>query len=149
MRQWIKYPEIMLSTSVGEVRAAFTNGSHVAVDPKSVTYKGVEYVGMMHLYADGDSGPWTPREKTGDYLRRASDWKDAPRTYAAAIRAAMVDAVRAYVAEHPEVLRDAEYADANNALSRLEDERAEAAEKLAEVDAEIAAVEARLSRVSA
>lgn len=153
-RSYIKYPHVPLTTEYGPAVAAFTDAGHVSVgtdgahindDNPCLTFRGQEYLVHVHLYV---SLGWDV--KPGDHvsIQRRPQWTDAPRTHRDKIVAAIASAVRAYLAEHPETLREAEYASANNELLALEGERRKAAEELAQLDARIAEQSARLAAVA-
>lgn len=119
--------------------------AHVNDDKPAVDYRGESYLASGHFYRQPD-GTFTdhPPEGNGHTFsatRRAS-WSDAPRTYAAAIRDAMAEAVRQ--AWTPELDRAGTEADVAQQLHILEDQRADQLAKVAELDTQIAAQRARL-----
>lgn len=145
---WIKYPTIEdVPTKYGSVTLAFTNAGHVHVqteghvnDTKPVlTYRGLEYLASVHLYAATD---WCEgSERYGFYItRRSPTERTASPTARLAIVDALTDTVRAYVADHPEVLRQAAYADANNEFERVQTLRDELLKEQAELATQLEAL---------
>lgn len=143
-RTFISSPSVGLTTAYGPVKASFTDSGHVAVrvdahvndEKPALVYRGQEFIGMVHLWADAGAG-WEMRDGSDCSLSRRPQSTDAPVTYARAMVAAVRDAVVSYVAEHPEVLAAADYANANNALMRLHADRDEVIARLADLDSRI------------
>lgn len=145
--EWMTYPTIDLTTAYGPVRASFTSSHHVAVhiDPTPLVYRGKEFGGMAHLYADGPDGAWSPRSRTDVTIAAKVPYglgKDAPPTFRSAMLDAMRSALLGYVADNPDILRAADYAQAHRDLNGLEKEADELAGKLAAVRKDVRAAEA-------
>lgn len=153
---WLAYPTIMnVPTALGSVNLAFTDGSHVHVstdahindDVPTVRYRGTDYLVSVHLYAEHGWGPNPdPSMAYQVHLKRRPQWDDASRTARAAIVEVLSSAVRQYVADHPDVLRQAEYADANNDADRTEGKITELAAELKTLRTELRKQRARQAR---
>lgn len=137
MTDWIASPAVTLNTAYGLVRAAFTRSTHVAVSVQAhhndnlpaLTYRGTDYIGMVHLFAGEPGERWAIRDlsdvslsKRGNYGNNA----DAPRTHRDALVSALTDAVMAYISDDPDVLRQADYSHAAQLLHSLEQDQVEA-----------------------
>jgi hypothetical protein len=141
---WINYPTFKaVPMAYGPVDMAFTDGSHVSVRSTEITYRGKGYTCNVGLYADRE---WQPNPAHYASVHRAGSIESAPPTYHAAIIDAIVTAVREYVAANPDVLRAAEFADANNEADHLDDEVARLSADLDKLRAEAATSRARAER---
>lgn len=142
------WPTVNVPTEYGSVQLAFTEAGHVCVtDQDSFTYRGTAYRIRVHLYANSyANSSWGTRDASVSYntITKVSGGADAPRTYRSAIINALTETVRAFVAENPDILRLAEYTDAEREVRRAMAEAAELAAKLDAVNAELAAARKRM-----
>ena len=140
-------PRVTAQSPIGPVVLAFTDAGHVHVscdahvnDRKpAVVWRGEDYLPSIHLYAaDG----WESKPGDRPHVTRRSNWSDAPRTYRDGIVATLAAFVREYVAQHPEVLAEAELAATTNALREALAEQAKAAQALSEAKDAVAIAQA-------
>lgn len=149
-------PYVTAETKYGKIRMHAVNGSRVMVDVgdetghahindnrPALTYRGQEYIGSVFFDVTA-----TGISATDVSISRRPEWSSAPKTYAAAMVEAMRETVAAYIAEHPEFLPAAEYADVNNALDSATEKRDKLAAELAEADATVKALAARLTALA-
>jgi hypothetical protein len=151
---YIQYPRIAdVPTPFGNVNLAFTSGDHVHVSTDAhvndnrptITLRGVDYLISLHLYR---ASGWTTTPPKGDSwstVQRRDNWTPATPPNKVKITEAIEAVVQAYAAEHPEVLRAATYADANNRADDLEKEAGELREKLHRVSLELRAARRRMA----
>jgi hypothetical protein len=157
-RSWIQYPtDIPLETSVGTVYLNITNGHHIYIDASSNTYPD-KFANSGHLisrhlvYRDTDylfSGHAYRTHYTWDFVqpygepaltnvsRRNTMFSSdaAPKTHRAAILTAILDALNEWQLrlDTAALLVEAELADANNKILRLDEQIARDAAALAEL----------------
>lgn len=135
---YTQYPERTVTIDgLGAVRLAVTNGHHVAVSSvDGLTFRGQTYSAMAHFYREADGGNgWDVRDQ---YTSVRRNFTDAPKTYEAAILAALRGAVIDTVTD--EMLADAQRADMANTLERLDADIAKAQAELDRLQAERATV---------
>lgn len=155
---WIKYPEVFLTTEYGGIRVAFTSGSRLYAEiggetgkahhndnRPAFTFREREYLGSVHLtIVDGVvSG-----DMNDHYIsQRGAIGGKAPRTYAAKMITAIIDAVQTYITANPDTLREAEYGHLNNDLDRATEERNKIVIELAAADKVVNDLRAALDKV--
>lgn len=126
---WPKTPSAFIGTEYGTVEAQFLGGNRVMVDvateagkahindgKPALVYRGEQYIGSVWLDV---VGPGVTVESTS--LSRRSNWTDAPKTYAGAMASAIASAVKAFLAEHSDMLVEGERAHLTRDLSRAFD----------------------------
>lgn len=157
MTGWIPYPQVTAALAHGAGKSAITGTLHIAFtgtgtayvttagahhndDNPAVTYRGAQWLVGVHLQRGAD-GVWaeTHHSRRGGITRRGR-LADAPHTYRAAIRDAVIAATAGLWT--PELDRAAAYAHAAQRLHAQEGQRAEAARILADIDTDIAALRA-------
>jgi hypothetical protein len=136
---YIQYPVFKkIPTKFGPVNLAFTQGSHVHVadsrhgdysgETEPFTYRGKPYYLSVHLFADVQ---WGEKDPSAFEISRADAYgKYVAPTYRTAIVAELTRVVTEFIGENPDVLREAEYADANNVAGHLSDKIDEMEQKL-------------------
>jgi hypothetical protein len=147
-------PKTVLDTKHGKVRVTFVRSTwiyaeagdesgqaHINDDKPALIYRNEEYIGSVS-FSVTDS-------RLGDAervsLSRRANWTDAPRTYAAAMVAAVREAVQTFIDEYPEVLVEADRADINNDLLRALESEHKAREALDAASAEVERLRKRLA----
>lgn len=132
---WLPYPEFTVTlagTVTGDVRVALTDGGHCHVSYPSdtrtpVTFRRKEFMPSVHLYAAHDWQPRPGRDYFTDiHITVKGKYEDATSFARDAIVAAIVTTVRAYLAEHPDIIAEGAVIGANNELKRANDDLAAA-----------------------
>lgn len=130
------YPIIKVTTPLGPVSLAFTNGGHVHVrtdahlndDAPAITFRGQEFLVSLNLYAETG---WTIRQEDGaPHVTNRKTWRDATRFQTEQIVKTLSAYVSAYVQANPGVLIDANRVDFANDLARVRERKQELAEEL-------------------
>jgi len=154
-------PQIILPTEVGEVEVTFTEAGHCHVsanassghDPGDVVYRGRHWYVSMHLYAATGWSEDSGRADSGDYRHQFTEAGTfgghvVPRTYRAAIVAAITKAVARYAQAHGEILAAAERNHLEHDLETAEKDVREISAKLAAAEAKAEGFRQRLGRLA-
>lgn len=144
---YVQKPVRVLTTPFGAVRAIFTTGKHVHIsteDDAPLMLRGKPYRVSLGLVAD-DGVTWTTGDRTFyiSVTRQDVYGKEAPPSHRAMIIGACIAAVSTFIGDGgADVLREAEYVDANNDVDRLQ-------AKIDEMNVEIRALQVDLSHARA
>ena len=144
-------PQLMLDTAYGPVEVTFTDEDHAHVSAYSdgnragdVIFRNKHWYLSVHVYGQygWDERPLVithpdgRREYTGEYRHQFKEqdpvnWsnKEIAPTYRAKIMTAVSVAVASFVAEHPDVLAEAQRNSLQHELSRAQEDLAEAVRK--------------------
>jgi hypothetical protein len=135
---------ISLNRVVGSIGDEVGDAAHNS-DSGFWSYRDSLYLGSVwfNIGADG--------EVTSHDISIVRRWqsKAAPRTTAAAMVAAMADAIRAYLADRPSLLIEAERARLHDKLTYLLVDEAKARETLSRIEDEVTDVRAELRQLAA
>lgn len=138
-REWMDSPNFVISTSYGQAEVTLTNGTHAYVDANSdgraLEMRGKRYPMTFHfgLYPDLPSFQL--------YRESQAVYGDAPPSFKAKLTESVMVALNTHLRANPQLLVEAEKVSINNRLYHLEQDQAKLVKELAEVTAQIMAVE--------
>lgn len=155
-RTWQDNPKVTLQTQYGPVEAVWTDAGHVSVhtdahhndDLPAITYRGQDYFVHFHLYAKDNWGEGPEIYSSVTKRGMSFSHNDAAPTYRAAIREAVIEAVREYTCTNPEILVAAERAHVNNELLDAEKEEEKAAIALKTAKAKVRELRKREAKLA-
>ncbi len=154
IRSFMRSPEATLTTIYGEIRATVNGrGYHVYTETtdrpsrstgEGLAFRDARYSGSVRFTIDEEGT--VSAAPTDFYMHKAGAYgKDVAPTYRAKLAGAIRDAVAAWLAENPDVRREAVRASANNDLLSAETELAKAQAVVADLNEQIAALRATLA----
>lgn len=134
MTDWIASPVVTLDTKLGPVQVTFCGDyvsartdAHVNDDKPALTWRGNDYLVHFFLFEDKDWGVGDDSHHSSITLRQ--NWETKYRfqtpTLFDVLELAVVEAVQAYVAEHPETVAEGKVAKITQDLSSAERDLAE------------------------
>lgn len=134
MTEWIASPVVTLDTKLGPVQATFCGDyvsvrtdAHVNDNKPALTWRGNDYLVHFFLFEDKDWGVGDDRHHS--HVTQRANWNEKHRfqtpTLFDALEGACIEAVKAHIAEHPEVVAEGKVAKITQDLSSAERDLAE------------------------
>ena len=141
-------PQGILETSIGRVKFAMTEATHVFLHTDSeerevVTIRGIPYHVSYHCHLI--DGTWKAKDWHDPYLSRKDKYAEASQPARKTAAEVLSKAWTEHLAAHPELSRTADQAKAEEEIGRLASELADLQEKVSAKQAELMAANGRLA----
>jgi hypothetical protein len=141
-------PQGILETSIGRVKFAMTEATHVFLHTDSterevVTIRGIPYHVSYHCHLI--DGTWKAKDWHDPYLSRKDKYAEASQPARKTAAEVLSKAWTEHLAAQPELSRTADQAKAEEEIGRLASELADLQEKVSAKQAELMAANGRLA----